>query len=325
MKKILISGGSGFIGTNLISYLKSQIEIEILNVDIVAPKINGHTDVWKQLDLCDKNSLYNVITDFSPDYVIHLGARTDLNGKKLEDYQANMDGVSNLLDCLEEVPNLKRAIFASSMYVCEPGYIPKDFEDYAPHTLYGESKVVTEKIIKERSPKYIWAIIRPTSIWGPWFGEPYNKFFHIVLNHLYFHMGKRACKKTYGYVDNAVYQIMSILNADEQKVNRKVFYLGDYEPYDITEWANEIAKHAGIKIPHVPYFCFKIMGWLGDFLKSFGISFPMTSFRLHNMTTDNIHNLNLIKEIAPNLPFDRETGTIKTLEWIRNYDKKYKR
>lgn len=321
MKKILISGGSGFIGTNLISYLKSQIEIEILNVDIVAPKINGHTDVWKQLDLCDKNSLYNVITDFSPDYVIHLGARTDLNGKKLEDYQANMDGVSNLLDCLEEVPNLKRAIFASSMYVCEPGYIPKDFEDYAPHTLYGESKVITEKIIKKRNPKYTWAIIRPTSIWGPWFGEPYNKFFHIVLNHMYFHMGKRACKKTYGYVDNAIYQIMSILNADEQKVNRKIFYLGDYEPYDITEWANEIAKHAGIKIPHVPYFCFKIMGWFGDFMKILGISFPMTSFRLHNMTTDNIHNLNPIKEIAPNLPSDREAGTIKTLEWIRNCDK----
>lgn len=321
MTKYLVTGGSGFIGTNLISYLKRQNNIEILNIDIAYPKLKTHIDVWKQLDLCDKNKLSETISNFSPDCVIHLGARTDLNGKKLEDYQANMDGVSNLLDCLEEVPNLKRVIFASSMYVCEPGYIPKDFEDYAPHTLYGESKVITEKIIKKRNPKYTWAIIRPTSIWGPWFGEPYNKFFHIVLNHMYFHMGKRACKKTYGYVDNAIYQIMSILNADEQKVNRKIFYLGDYEPYDITEWANEIAKHAGIKIPHVPYFCFKVMGWLGDFLKIFGVSFPMTSFRLHNMTTDNIHNLNPIKEIAPNLPSDRETGTIKTLEWIRSYDK----
>lgn len=321
MVKYLITGGSGFIGTNLISYLKFQNEIEILNVDVIAPKLKEHTDVWKQLDLCDKNSLYNAVKEFLPDYVIHLGARTDLNGYQLEDYAANIDGVSNLLDCLDNVLNLKCAVFASSMYVCEPGYIPKDFEDYAPHTLYGESKVIMEKIIKKRNPKYTWAIIRPTSIWGPWFGEPYNKFFHIVLNHMYFHMGKRACKKTYGYVDNAIYQIMSILNADEQKVNRKIFYLGDYEPYDITEWANEIAKHDGIKIPHVPYFCFKIMGWLGDFLKILGMSFPMTSFRLHNMTTDNIHNLNPIKEIAPDLPSDRETGTIKTLEWIRNYDK----
>ncbi len=35
---------------------------------------------------------------------------------------------------------------------------------------------------------------------------------------------------------------------------RKVFYLGDYESYDITEWANEIATCIGIKIPRIPYF-----------------------------------------------------------------------
>ena len=43
----------------------------------------------------------------------------------------------------------------------------------------------------------------------------------------------------------------------------------------------------------------------------------MTSFRLHNMTTDNVHNLNPIKEIAPYLPVGREEGTVKTLKWIR--------
>lgn len=320
MKKILITGGSGFIGTNLIEFLRKDGANELLNIDIVPPKIKKHSDVWKNIDLCNKSILSKVIIDFSPDYVIHLGAKTDLNGKCLKDYNANMQGVSNLLDALEEVHNLKRAIFASSMYVCEPGYMPKDFEDYAPHTLYGKSKVETEKRIKNRKLKYTWSIIRPTSIWGPWFGEPYDRFFHIVLKHMYFHMGSRACKKTYGYVDNAIYQIMSILKADEKAVNKKVFYLGDYEPYDITEWANEIAKLAGIKIPHVPYFCFKIMAWFGDFLKLFGVSFPMTSFRLHNMTTDNVHNLEPIKAVAPNLPISRIDGTKATLDWIHKYE-----
>lgn len=320
MKKILITGGSGFIGTNLIEFLRKDGANELLNIDIVPPKIKKHADVWKNIDLRNKSVLSKVIIDFSPDYIVHLGAKTDLNGKSLKDYDANMKGVSNLLDALEEVHNLKRAIFASSMYVCEPGYMPKDFEDYAPHTLYGKSKVETEKRIKNRNPKYTWSIIRPTSIWGPWFGEPYDKFFHIVLKHMYFHMGSRACKKTYGYVDNAIYQIMSILNADEKDVNKKVFYLGDYEPYDITEWANEIAKLAGIKIPYVPYLCFKIMAWFGDFLKRFGVSFPMTSFRLHNMTTDNIHNLEPIKAVAPNLPVSRIDGTKATLDWIHKYE-----
>lgn len=317
MRKILITGGSGFIGTNLIQYLSKNGRYEIMSLDLVKPKIETQTKNWTQIDLRRHDDVVSAVESFAPDYVIHLGARTDLNGTSLQDYDANIGGVRNLLDAIEKVGSVKRAIFASSMYVCEPGYMPKDFEDYAPHTLYGESKVETEKIIKAADPNYTWSIIRPTSIWGPWFGEPYNKFFHIVLKRMYFHMGKRACKKTYGYVDNAIYQIMSILNADADKVNRKVFYLGDYEPYDITEWANEIAKHAGIKIPNIPYFCFKLAGWFGDFLKLFGISFPMTSFRLHNMTTDNVHNLNPIKELAPNLPVGREEGTVKTLEWIK--------
>ena len=317
MTKILITGSSGFIGTNLVEYLKNDTEVNLLCIDMVSPKIKEHQKWWKNVDVREETSLADVVKGFKPDAVIHLAARTDLRGKTLLYYDANMKGVNNLLEAIETAGSVKRAIFASSMYVCEPGYIPKDFEDYAPHTLYGESKVETEKRIKAKNPSYTWSIIRPTSIWGPWFGEPYNKFFHIVLNRMYFHIGKRACKKTYGYVDNAIYQIMSILNTEESKVNRKVFYLGDYEPYDITEWADEIAKHAGIKIPNIPYFCFKLAGWLGDFLKLFGISFPMTSFRLHNMTTDNVHNLNPIKEIAPDLPVKREDGTVKTLEWIK--------
>lgn len=323
MNRILITGGSGFIGTNLIETLR-KTDAEILSVDMADPKLEEHRPIWKKVDIREKNAIMATVKDFQPDYVIHLAARTDLNGKTLQDYDANMQGVSNLLDALEQVPNLKQAVFASSMYVCEPGYMPKDFEDYAPHTLYGESKVETERRIKERNPKYTWSIIRPTSIWGPWFGEPYNKFFHVVLNNMYFHMGKRACRKTYGYVDNAIYQIMSILDADAEKVNRKVFYIGDYEPYDITEWANEIAKEAGIWIPRIPYWCFKCAGWFGDLLKKFGIAFPMTSFRLHNMTTDNVHNLEPIKAVAPNLPVSRIDGTKRTLEWINKVEKSTK-
>ena len=321
---ILIIGGCGFIGTNLIEKLLQRDDITLLNIDIAEPKLDQHRSIWHQVDIRDKAKIAEEIKKFSPDYVIHLAARTDLNGKILQDYDANTQGVSNILDALEQVPNLKQAVFASSMYVCEPGYMPKDFGDYAPHTLYGESKVETERRIKERNPKYTWSIIRPTSIWGPWFGEPYNKFFHIVLGHMYFHMGKRACRKTYGYVDNAIFQIMSILDADAEKVNRKVFYIGDYKPYDITEWANEIAKEAGIWIPRIPYWCFKCAGWFGDLLKKLGIAFPMTSFRLHNMTTDNVHNLEPIKSIAPNLPVSRIEGTKRTLDWIKNVENKQK-
>lgn len=320
MKKILITGGSGFIGTNLIEYLQKNDDFELLNFDINEPKIKSHNRFWSCIDIREFKELREKIVEYKPEIVIHLAARTDLRGLKLQDYDANMIGVSNLLKVIDEVGTVQRAIFASSMYVCEPGYLPKDFEDYAPHTLYGESKVETEKRIKEANPSYTWSIIRPTSIWGPWFGEPYDKFFHIVMKRMYFHMGKKACRKTYGYIDNAIYQIESILKAEPEKVNRNVYYLGDYEPYPITDWANEIAEMEGIRIPQVPYLCFKLMGYVGDVLKKIGIAFPMTSFRLHNMTTDNVHNLDPIKSIAPTLPVSRLEGTERTLEWIHKYE-----
>lgn len=320
MKRILITGSSGFIGTNVIEKLKNDEDIQLLGIDMQPPKKADHAGCWRNVDIRQKEDLIEVFTSFKPDYVIHLAARTDLNGKSIDEYDANFTGVENLLEAIEKAGSVKRAVFTSSMYVCEPGYMPKHFEDYAPHTYYGESKVRTEEIIKKANPSYTWSIIRPTSIWGPWFGEPYNKFFHIVLRHMYFHMGKRACRKTYGYVDNAIYQIMSILKADPERVNKQVYYIGDYEPYPITDWANEIAKEEGIWIPQVPFWCFKVVGWLGDFLKLLGIAFPMTSFRLHNMTTDNVHNLEPIRTIAPNLPVSRIEGTKITLKWIHEQD-----
>lgn len=317
MFKILVTGGSGFIGTNLISKLIKENKYTICNFDLVEPKIKEHFSLWKKVDLENRKLLMESIMDFSPDYVVHLAARTDLHGIHLSDYSVNMDGVSNLLEALQCIASLKRVIFTSSMYVCEPGYIPKNFDDYAPHTIYGKSKVETEKRIKIADPSYIWSIIRPTSIWGPFFGEPYDKFFKIILSRLYLHLGTRACKKTYGYIENTIYQIESILTAKEKSVNKKVFYLGDYEPYNITEWANEIAANAGITIPNVPFGLFIFLAKIGDILKRFGITFPVTSFRLKNMTTNNVHDLSLIYKIAPNLPVTRQEANKRTIKWIK--------
>ncbi len=315
MNKILVTGGSGFIGTNLISSLIKDGH-NVLSIDIKNPKISQHNFCFLKIDLCDMIILEKEIVNFNPDFVIHLGARTDLNGKKLDDYNANILGVKNLIEVLDKLNNIKRVIFASSMYVCRPGYKPESYEDYKPHTTYGESKVITEKIIKENNPNYTWTIIRPTSIWGPYFGEPYNLFFKIVLARKYFHMGDKACKKTYGYIDNFIFQIKAIIDAKENEVNKKIFYLGDYEPYDITSWANEIAGYKNINIPKIPYFIFKLTAYFGDILNFIGLKFPMTSFRLKNMTTNNIFDLSEIEKIAPKLPVNRIEATKMTIDWL---------
>lgn len=183
----------------------------------------------------------------------------------------------------------------------------------------GESKVEGEKIIKQANLSYTWAIIRPTSIWGPWFGEPYIKFFQIIKRRMYFHLGQRACKKTYGYVSNTIEQILAILFSEAEQIHKQVFYLGDYLPYDISVWADEIAKEYGLKIPTIPFGAFKFLAKLGDCLKLFGIIFPMTSFRLKNMTTDNVLPLTLIRRIIPELPITRQEANKRTIDWLKKH------
>lgn len=51
MKKVLISGGSGFIGTNLIEFLDRKNIVQLLSIDKKEPKINRHRSFWKQVDL----------------------------------------------------------------------------------------------------------------------------------------------------------------------------------------------------------------------------------------------------------------------------------
>lgn len=315
MNKILITGASGFIGTNLLEDLCKTNDV--INIDFNRPKCESHNAYWKNIDITEYEAIKGAIEDFSPDYIVHLAARTDLDGNTIGDYDANTIGVENILKIAKELPNLKKIIITSSMLVCKAGYMPKDQFDYNPTTVYGQSKVCTEEITWANPPKCDWAIVRPTSIWGPWFGVPYRNFFDMVKSKMYFHIGHRSCSKTYGYVENAVYQIKQILFNDTQNLDNKVFYLGDNPPIYIEEWADQIANQLGHKIIRFPYWMIKCAAWCGDVLGKFGIHFPMTSFRLKNMTTNNVINLDNTYQIAPNLPVDRITGIKRTLEWMK--------
>lgn len=318
--KILITGASGFIGTNLLEYFLEK-GYDVLNIDFNKPKIPERQNLWKNVDIRDYDSFEKEILEFDPEYIVHLAARTDIDGKTLDDYTANTVGVENLMKIIHKLPNLKKIIITSSKFVTRNGYKIKDQFDYCPHTVYGESKVETEKRVWADRPDCDWCIIRPTSIWGPWFGVPYRNFFDMVMKRMYFHIGKIKCHKTYGYIGNTVYQIESLLFNETKDEGNKVFYLGDEPAYEINEWGDEIAKELGFKVPTMPVFVIKFLAKIGDFLKLFGIHFPMQSFRFHNMTNDGVNDMTNTYKIAPEMRYTRLEGTKTTIEWIKKYER----
>lgn len=318
-KKIVITGASGFIGTNLLQFYIDKGDVDILNIDIQKPRNDAHLSYWTNVDICDLTSLENAIIHFDPDYIIHLAARTDILGKTIDDYQANTVGIENIVDVSCKCPNLKKIVLASSMLVNSVGYQPKDVLDYCPPNAYGESKVKTEEIVMNSHIPCDYVIIRPTSIWGPWF-DTYRNFFELISKGLYSHIGEKAVYKTYGFVGNAIIQIDGLLNADTRNLSFKerIFYIGDYYYYGLIDWANEIATVYGVKNKKIPFFIIQSAAWVGDLLQGIRIPFPMTSFRLKNMLTDNKVDLSRTQSYVPNLPYDRVTANKITIEWINS-------
>ena len=323
--KVLVTGGSGFIGTNIVSLLIEK-GFDVVNYDFKKPKLDSHLKYWIDVDICEKSEISKLISKDNPDYIIHLAARTDLNEKtSLEGYNANIVGVRNIMDAAANSNTLKRIIIASSMLVCKLGYTPSGFDDYAPNSLYGESKVQTEKIVKEYNID--WLIVRPTSIWGPWFGEPYKNFFDLVIKGFYFNIPEKyASTKTYGYVENTCIQIYNLLKSEDLSVKHNYFYLGDIEPINISDWANRIRKLNNQSMPLTfPKWSLILAAKIGDFLKfKFGFyNFPMNSFRYNNMTNDNI-----IKDLkrtidVTNIGADLNLNNqiLTTLDWLKKNKK----
>ena len=317
-KLVVVTGGSGFIGSNLQERLV-ELGYRVINIDIKKPRNNDLLKYFRFLDLNNQNALCRFLTDLNPNYVVHLGARTDLLGISIEDYEVNTRGVENLCVAVSEVPSIERVLFASSMLVCRAGHIPVTSDDFSADTVYGQSKIKGEQIVMRYQatlPSNL--IFRPTSIWGPQFNAPYRDFFDLVLRRRYVKIGPKASRKTYGYVENAVNQIISLMVSKEELHNNTIPYIGDNPAINADDWSEIISSIADIPIPiTVPYSLIALGGLFGDCLSYIHISFPLTSFRIKNMTTNNdLSDLTACRKNQFN-EVSLEEGVRRTIGWLR--------
>lgn len=327
MQKIFITGGSGLIGTNAVEYFVNK-GYKVLNFDIRSPQNIIYNDCWVEGSINNKAQYLQAVKNFAPDYFLHLAARTDLLEEKdlYNGYKTNIEGVKNTIEVVNEVDSIKRVLFASTRLVCRIDYLPKDYEDYCPPNLYGESKVIGEKMVRAAALNKEWALFRPTSIWGPWFDSPYIIFFRTIQKNLYFHPGNYNPAKSFGYVRNSIYQLDKLLQAPAEKVNRKTFYLCDYPPLKLREWSELIRTELNVKkIRSYPMFLLKIAATAGDLLQKTGWKrVPITNFRLNNLTTNMVYDTAELEAICGPLPFSLETGVKETVKWMRTHQNRDK-
>ena len=319
MSRVIITGGSGFIGTNLVSLLQ-QLGHEVFNLDIKPPAPAADRVRWRQVDICNRSELNAAVAEIAPQSIVHLAARTDLNGSTLADYGANTAGVQNMIDAAANA-SVGRVLFASSRLVCRIGYQPQTPLDFQPTTPYGESKVAGEKLVRAAvGVPFEWAIVRPTSIWGPWFHIPYRNFFDAVRDGRYMHPRGVRVRKSFGYVGNTVHQLFQLLQAPREAVHGQMFYLADYEPIEVLDWGQRVQKAFGATpIRQVPISALRVAAGVGDGLSWLGWkNVPLTSFRLDNLVTEMLHDTGSLREVCGVLPFDIDTGVDATVGWMRS-------
>lgn len=322
--EVLVTGGSGFIGTNLVELLLRS-GVNVLSVDIQEPRVEAHKEVFRRIDILDNVELENALRESGASKVVHLAARTDLAGNCLDDYRVNDLGTASLASAIARSGCVDRLVFASTKLVSTIDPASPEEPRQAVSHYYAQSKFNAENLLLKH-PELTSEIIiaRPTSIWGPWFGEPYRKFFEVVRRNVYFHIGSKSPKKQFGYVGNAVSQLRCLVYS-ENALNREVYYLGDYSCYSIREWSETIARafSSQKKILTLPLPAALILAKIGDYLHASGImgNPAMTSFRLRNILDENaIEPLESMRLLLPELPFTMEQGVSITVDWLEGPD-----
>jgi dTDP-4-dehydrorhamnose reductase len=170
MRKLLITGASGFLGLNLIRVMKDEFDIYVLyNKHPV--EVNGCKSY--QLDLTKKEKLVNFVKKVKPDTIIHAAALANVGyceSNKEEAYKVNVETTRTITDICEKQGI--RIVYPSTEYVFDgnkkhtsincPG-IYNERDKPNPINYYGVTKYEAEKIVMETKN---FSIIRLCMLYG---------------------------------------------------------------------------------------------------------------------------------------------------------------
>ncbi len=162
MKNILITGGTGFIGSHTVVELINR-DYNVIIVDNLSnskkevinriEKITGKKPLFYKIDIRDKDALQEVFEKNKIDSVIHFAGYKAVGEsveKPLEYYHNNIYGSLILLETMRKF-NVKKIVFSSSstVYGFSTNYPFKENEPTSATNPYGRTKLFIEEILKD--------------------------------------------------------------------------------------------------------------------------------------------------------------------------------
>ena len=293
---ILVTGGSGFIGTNLVADLLNEGH----NVTIYdKQRSEKYPDLCIVGDVRDKEKLNRSM--HAVDAVYHLAAehRDDVQPTSLY-YEVNVSGAENVVHALKK-NDVKRLIFTSTVavYGLNAGE-PQEDSPLKPFNDYGKSKTKSETIINK------WAdsdhtncliTVRPTVIFGEKNrGNVYN-LLHQLASGKFMKVGKGVNRKSMGYVFNLSSFLATLLKSSPGQFIYNYADKPDLSMNELIEiFNNTLGKNHknNFKIPYK----IGLMGGYGyDILaKVTGKTYPISSIRIRKFCADTVINTDNLQQ-----------------------------
>ena len=245
--RVLVTGGTGFIGSHLVeALLKENYSVRCL----VRSKQNIRWLKDLPIELAEgdctlPDTLKSAVAGVN--WVVHTAGLTNANSRQAF-MQQNCLGTKNLLDaCIRYNPNIQRFVFLSSQAAGGPsdGKTPRREEDPpAPITAYGLSKLDAENIVESVKDQIPSTILRPSSVYGPRDSNflPYMKLAHkgVLLD---FGKGERTISLC--YVDDLIRGILRSLH--QEPPSGSVYFFADEHPYQWADFEEGVKKAMNLR------------------------------------------------------------------------------
>jgi len=288
MKKILVTGGSGFLGNTIASRLKDVYEITILNRRFRPPEDLKFPAI--QCDLSKSTISENQLENW--DIILHAAGKSGSSSKEANKqslfFKSNVVGTKNLLKSLKKhPPKLFIYISSVSVYGLDEGLNIDETRSLKAKDAYGNSKVKAEKeILKwgENNDNINIIILRLPLLVGEDPPGNLGKMIYSIKKRRYVRIGGGEARKSMVWVEDVADLIPKLNNQSG------IYNLSDQYHPSFAELENIIAKKVGAKIYSIPV-------WLANSIANFGSALNRTFYKF-NFPLDKKTFTKIVKSVT---------------------------